>query len=490
MMHKDKSQPNRHPRENMQAMPQTLFDKIWDRNTVVAESDQAPAIIYVDLHLIHEVSSPQAFSFLEQNDLEVYRPDRCLATLDHAVPTLPPDSRGHLPYVTNEAEQQVDTLRDNCKKYGITLYDWDSPERGIVHVIGPELGYTQPGMTVVCGDSHTSTHGAFGALAFGIGTTEVGHVLATQCLLQRKPKCIRIEVNGTLNLYTTAKDISLYIIGEIGVHGATGCVIEYCGSAIRAMDMEARMTLCNMSIESGAKAGMIAPDETTYSYLKGRPGAPHGDSWDQQLGVWKQLYSDRNAKFDASFSFDASLITPTISWGTNPGMVIPVGDNIPLDNATDCSQNALKYMGLTAGNPLLGKSIDVVFIGSCTNARITDLRMAAGVMKNRKVAANTRVVIVPGSEAVKRQAEQEGIDDIFKRAGAQWRNPGCSMCVAMNGDLARPGELVVSTSNRNFEGRQGPGARTLLASPLTAAVCAVTGVVTDPSEYLKNHRTQ
>jgi 3-isopropylmalate/(R)-2-methylmalate dehydratase large subunit len=469
-------------------MSQTLFDKIWKNNTVTTESEHAPAILYVDLHLLHEVTSPQAFDFLKQHRLNVFRPDRCLATLDHAVPTLPPDSAGRLPYVSKEAAKQVEALRQNCLSNGIILYDWDSPHRGIVHVIGPELGYTQPGMTVVCGDSHTSTHGAFGALAFGIGTTEVGHVLATQCVLQTKPGTMRIQVNGELNPFTSAKDVSLHIIGKIGVDGATGCVIEYCGPVIRAMDMEARMTLCNMSIECGAKAGMIAPDETTFSYLKDRPFAPQGDDWNLQLNRWKQLYSDPDARFDASIDIDTSQIKPGISWGTNPGMVIPVGGDIPQnDKSRPSSSRALKYMGLKAGSPLKGQAVDVVFIGSCTNARITDLRTAAEVMQNNKTAVDTRVIIVPGSEAVKRQAEEEGIDRIFVEAGAQWRNPGCSMCVAMNGDLAQPGEMVVSTSNRNFEGRQGPGARTLLASPLTAAICAITGVVTDPIDYMANH---
>lgn len=472
-------------------MTQTLFDKIWQRHTVREETQQFPAILYIDLHLIHEVSSPQAFDQLGQQNLSVHRPDRCLATLDHSVPTLPADASGHFPYVSQDAESQVETLRHNCRKYGISLYDWDSPQRGIVHVIAPELGATQPGMTVVCGDSHTSTHGAFGALAFGIGTTEVGHVLATQCLLQRKPRTMRIAVNGSLKPYTSAKDVILHIIGELGVEGATGCVIEYCGSTIRAMDMEARMTICNMSVECGAKAGMIAPDETTFRYLKGRAFVPRGDAWRAKLTNWKQLYSDPDAHFDTSITIDAGRIKPTISWGTNPGMVMPVGARIPADDPSGPPDKALNYMGLTAGELLQGHVIDVVFIGSCTNARITDLRIAANIMANKKIAINTRVIIVPGSEAVKQQAEREGLDRVFIEAGAQWRNPGCSMCVAMNGDMAAPGEFVVSTSNRNFEGRQGPGARTLLASPLTAAVCAVTGVVTDPTVYMaENHEQQ
>lgn len=471
-------------------MTQTLFDKIWHRHTIRQESQQTPAILYIDLHLLHEVSSPHAFACLDQQNLAVRRPDRCLATLDHAVPTLPPDATGQLQYVTIDAARLVETFRNNCGKHGITLYDWDSPQRGIVHVIGPELGATQPGLTLVCGDSHTSTHGAFGAFAFGIGSTEVGHVLATQCLLQRKPRTLRIEVNGTLSPYTSAKDVSLFIIGQIGVNGATGCVIEYCGSTIRAMDMEARMTLCNMSIECGAKAGMIAPDETTFRYLQGRPLAPTGDAWTAKLVDWKQLYSDPDADFDANFTFEARDIKPIISWGTNPGMVMAVGENIPADASSTESDKALKYMGLSAGDPLHGRSVDVVFIGSCTNARITDLRVVADVMRGRKVAADTRAIIVPGSQAVKHQAEQEGLDAVFIEAGAQWRNPGCSMCVAMNGDSAAAGEFVVSTSNRNFEGRQGPGVRTLLASPLTAAVCAVTGVVTDPGDYLAKNDEQ
>jgi 3-isopropylmalate/(R)-2-methylmalate dehydratase large subunit len=466
----------------------TLFEKIWQKHLVCPETDQAPAVIYIDLHLLHEVTTPQAFEHLELRGLTVRHPERCLATLDHATPTLPPDSEGTRPYVSQQAARQVDTLRRNCRKHAIELHDWDSPHRGIVHVIGPELGATRPGMTIVCGDSHTSTHGAFGALAFGIGTTEVSHVLASQCMLQRKPRTMYIEVEGNLRPGVSAKDVILSIIGQIGVDGASGCVIEYGGSAIRHMDMEARMTLCNMSIECGARAGMIAPDEITFNYLQGRPRSPEGELWSSQVREWRQLFTDSDATFDRSISIQAGEIRPTISFGTNPGMVVTLTENVPKEDSGGPSSRALEYMGFSAGESLLDKVIDMVFIGSCTNARITDLRIVGSILEGRKVATGTRLIIVPGSEAVKREAEQEGLDDIFINAGAEWRNPGCSMCIAMNGDMAAPGQYVVSTSNRNFEGRQGAGARTLLASPLTAAVIAVTGVITDPDSFLEqNH---
>ena len=468
-------------------MGQSLFDKIWQSHVVCAETDRTPAVLYIDLHLLHEVTSPQAFEHIQLQKLPVHRPDLCLATLDHATPTLPPDTDGNYPFVSPQASRQVDTLRRNCLANSIELHDWDSPYRGIVHVIGPELGATQPGMTVVCGDSHTSTHGAFGTLAFGIGTTEVSHVLATQCLLQRKPQTMYIKVDGELRPGVSAKDLILSIIGEIGVDGASGCVIEFGGSAIRHMDMEARMTVCNMSIECGAKAGMIAPDEVTYRYLKGRPRSPEGKAWLDRVDLWRQLRSDSDASFDRNLCIDARKIRPTISFGTNPGMVIPITAPIPPLKAGDSASRSLNYMGFNPGESLQGKKIGLVFIGSCTNSRISDLRIVGAILKNRKVAPNTQVIIVPGSESVKREAEEEGLADIFLKAGAQWRNSGCSMCIAMNGDIAEPGQYVVSTSNRNFEGRQGEGVRTLLASPRTAAVCAVTGEITDPDYYLEQH---
>ncbi|MEJ8567741.1 3-isopropylmalate dehydratase large subunit [Elongatibacter sediminis] len=468
-------------------MAKTLFEKIWDAHVVKPEStadgDGAPAIIYIDLHLVHEVTSPQAFSELERRGLKVRCPERCLVTIDHSTPTLPPDANGERPYVTEQAHQQVETLYRNCEKYGLKLHGWDSPHRGIVHVMGPEMGATQPGMTIVCGDSHTATHGAFGALAFGIGTTEVGHVMATQCLLQRKPNTLGIRVDGELRPGVTAKDVILHIIGEIGVGGGTGSVIEYHGSTIRALDMEGRMTLCNMSIECGARAGMVAPDETTFEYLKGRPMAPQGEDWDRAVEAWKALPTDEGARFDREVVIDAADIQPSVTWGTNPGMVIDIRSAVPQrDDAA--AREAFDYMQLRPGHPLAGEHVDVVFIGSCTNSRLSDLRAAASILRDRQIAEGTRVLIVPGSEATKQAAEAEGLHEVFLAAGAEWREAGCSMCIGMNGDIAQEGELVVSTSNRNFKGRQGRGARTVLASPLTAAASAVTGKVTDPREFL------
>ena len=473
-------------------MPQTLFEKIWQDHVVKPESgphdisggDGAPAILYVDLHLVHEVTTPQAFTELNRRGLKVRRPERVLATIDHSTPTLPADADGNRPYVTREAREQVETLYRNCAEHGITLHGWGDPHRGIVHVIGPETGATQPGMTIVCGDSHTSTHGAFGALAFGIGTTEVGHVLATQCLLQRKPKTLGIEVEGELAPGVTAKDVILHIIGNIGVDGGTGSVIEYYGSAIRALDMEGRMTLCNMSIECGARAGMVAPDEVTFAYLKGRPFAPAGKAWDRAVERWRALRTDDGARFDRVVEIDAGDIEPSVTWGTNPGMVINIRQDVPRrDDAA--ARDAYAYMKLGAGQRLAGEHVDVVFIGSCTNSRLSDLRAAASIMRGRKVPQGTRVLVVPGSEQVKKDAEDEGLHRVFLAAGAEWREPGCSMCIAMNGDGAKPGELVVSTSNRNFKGRQGRDARTVLASPLTAAASAVTGRLTDPRDLLE-----
>jgi 3-isopropylmalate/(R)-2-methylmalate dehydratase large subunit len=463
----------------------TLFEKVWRRHLVREESAETPAVLYIDLHLLHEVTTPQAFDELKQRGLRVRRPDRCLATIDHSTPTSPPDADGKRHYVTGQARAQVETVQRNCEEHGIVLHGWDSPNRGIVHVMGPELGATRPGMTIVCGDSHTSTHGAFGALAFGIGTTEVGHVLASQCLLQRKPKTLGIRIEGELAPGVTAKDVILHIIGEIGVDGGTGSVIEYFGSTVRAMDMDSRMTLCNMSIECGARAGMVAPDDVTFDYLEGRPMAPQGADWNTAVSDWKSLNTDPGAVYDARVEIDASRIRPSVTYGTHPGMVVAVDEAIPSTSTNKSITHALQYMGFQAGKSLADESVDVVFIGSCTNSRLSDLRAAAGIMKNRKVAHGLRVLVVPGSEEVRRAAEAEGLDRVFTEAGAQWREPGCSMCIGMNGDIAAPGELVVSTSNRNFKGRQGPLSRTILASPLTAAACAITGKVSSPQQFLE-----
>jgi len=470
-------------RDRMSASATTLFEKIWQRHLVQAETDTTPAILYIDLQLLHEVTSPQAFDELKRRGLKVRRPDRCLATIDHSTPTTPPDADGTRHYVTDEAKAQVEQLQRNCAEHNIALHGWDSPNRGIVHVMGPELGATQPGMTIVCGDSHTATHGAFGALAFGIGTTEVGHVMATQCLLQSKPKTLGICIEGELGPGVTAKDVILHVIGTIGVGGGTGSVIEYFGSTVRAMDMESRMTMCNMSIECGARAGLVAPDEVTFDFLRGRPMAPAGADWERAVENWRTLRSDPGARYDRVVEIDAADIRPSVTWGVNPGMVIPVDGRIPaLDDAA--TRDALGYMQLQGGAALIGEPVDVVFIGSCTNSRLGDLRAAARIMQGRKVAQGTRVLVVPGSEATRRAAEAEGLDRVFLAAGAEWREPGCSMCIAMNGDIGQAGDLVVSTSNRNFKGRQGRGVRTVLASPLTAAASAVNGRITDPRNLL------
>ena len=463
---------------------QSLFEKVWASHIVAPETDDTPAVLYVDLHLIHEVTSPQAFDVLRSRGLKVRRPDRCLATLDHSTPTVPMKSLKDLEVVSEPAAaKQVRQMEKNCQDFGVKLRGFSSRERGIVHVIGPELGASQPGTTIVCGDSHTSTHGAVGALAFGIGTTEVGHVLATQCLLQRKPKTLAINLEGKLGLGVTAKDVILRVIGEIGVGGGTGHVIEYRGSAIRALSMEERMTVCNMSIEAGARAGMIAPDDTTYEYLAGRPLAPQGAAWDAAVKRWRSLPSDAGARFDREVNIDVSTLAPMVTFGTNPGMVIPIDDEVP--RGDDASfRKALAYMQVEAGKPLLGLPVDVVFIGSCTNGRLSDLRMAAGLLRGRHVAERVRLLVVPGSHEVKRQAEAEGLDQIVRAAGGEWREPGCSMCIAMNGDKVGRGQLSVSTSNRNFEGRQGSGARTVLASPLTAAAAAIKGAIADPRELM------
>lgn len=450
--------------------PRTLFEKIWESH-IVAQEPNSPAILYIDLHLVHEVTSPQAFQGLRDRGLKVHRPDKTFATLDHSIPT-----DGVFPIVDEIAAKQVAQMEANCREFGVRLFGIGDERQGIVHVIGPQLGLTQPGMTIVCGDSHTATHGAFGALAFGIGTSEVEHVLATQCLLQRKPKTMQVRVDGILARGVTAKDIILALIAKIGIGGGTGYVIEYTGSAIHALSMEARMTVCNMSIEGGARAGMIAPDDTTFEYLANREFAPKDVAWDRTLARWKQLPSDAGATYDQTIELDANALEPMVTFGTNPGMGIPISGRVP--NQPGFKQ-ALDYMGLQPGQPLLGLPIDVVFIGSCTNGRLSDLRLAASVLKERKVAPKTRVLVVPGSRAVKKQAEAEGLDKIFRDAGCEWREPGCSMCIAMNGDVLQPGQYSVSTSNRNFEGRQGKGARTILASPLTAAASAVAGAVAD-----------
>ncbi len=470
---------------NGTATPRTLFEKVWDAHVVRPQTDSTPAVLYIDLHLVHEVTSPQAFTMLRERGLRVRRPDRTLATMDHSTPTTPRNEQGIIPIADAQAAAQLETLTRNCTDFGIPLYQLGTENQGIVHVIGPEQGLTQPGMTIVCGDSHTSTHGAFGALAFGIGTSEVGHVLATQCLIQTPPKTCEVRVNGRLQPGVSAKDIILAIIAQIGVGGGTGYVFEYTGEAIRALSMEERMTICNMSIEGGARAGMIAPDDTTFQYMAGRPYAPHGADWDAAVAYWRTLPSDAGATYDQLIELDANTLTPMITYGTNPGMGMPITANVPAPEAMSepvaraTLDKALKYMDLQPGEKLLGKPVDVVFIGSCTNSRISDLRLAASIMRGRTVAPNVRVMVVPGSQQVKRQAEQEGLDQIFRAAGAEWREAGCSMCIAMNGDQLQPGQYAVSTSNRNFEGRQGKGGRTFLASPLTAAATAVHGVITD-----------
>jgi 3-isopropylmalate/(R)-2-methylmalate dehydratase large subunit len=460
--------------------PKTLFEKVWDRHVVVEEPG-SPAVLYVDLHLVHEVTSPQAFSSLRERGVKVRRPEKTVATMDHSVPTIKSSS----PNPDSQGAAQLEQLRVNCEEFGIRLFEPGSEHNGIVHVIGPELGLVRPGMTVVCGDSHTSTHGAFGALAFGIGTTEVEHVLASQCLLQRKPKTCEVRVEGRLGPGVSAKDIILALITQIGIGGGTGHVFEYTGTVIRNLSMEERMTVCNMSIEAGARAGMIAPDDITYEYLAGREFAPAGEAWNKALESWKTLPSDDGAVYDARVVLDATELEPMITFGTNPGMGMGITGRIPdpsriqdLDER-QALEKALVYMDLRPGQAILEHPVDVVFLGSCTNGRLSDLREAAEVMNGRKVADGVRMLVVPGSQEVKREAEAEGLDKTFKEAGAEWREPGCSMCIAMNGDQLEPGQYAVSTSNRNFEGRQGRKGRTFLASPMTAAASAVNGAVTD-----------
>ena len=465
---------------------QTLFEKVWESHIVREQSEDTPAVLYIDLHLVHEVTSPQAFAMLRERGLTVRKPQQTIGTMDHSTPTTPRDAAGIIPVADAMAAKQLDTFSKNCADFGIPMYALGDEHQGIVHVIGPEKGLTQPGMTIVCGDSHTSTHGAFGALAFGIGTSEVGHVLASQTLLQNKPKTMAITIDGKLGAGVTAKDIILTVIARIGIGGGTGHVFEYRGEAIRGLSMEGRMTVCNMSIEGGARAGMVAPDDTTFDYIHGRAHAPKGADWDDALARWRQLPTDDGAAYDKEISIRADELLPMITYGTNPGMGMPITGAVPSPaeesdyNKRIALDKALAYMELVPGQELLGKAIDVVFIGSCTNSRISDLRQAAQFIAGRKVADSVRMMVVPGSQQVKKQAESEGLHEIFRAAGAEWREAGCSMCIAMNGDQLQPGEYAVSTSNRNFEGRQGKGGRTFLASPLTAAASAVAGVVADP----------
>ncbi len=471
--------------------PRTLFEKIWDAH-VVHEAPGAPTVLYIDLHLIHEVTSPQAFTGLREKGLKVRRPDRTVATMDHSIPTVNTVTNPDLvlPMSDGMAVKQLDQLVRNSADFGIQLYDYHSDKRGIVHVIGPELGLTQPGQTIVCGDSHTSTHGAFGALAFGIGTSEIEHVLATQCLLQYKPKTALINYVGQLRDGVTAKDMILALIAKTGIGGGTGHVYEYAGEAVRNLSMEGRMTMCNMSIEGGARAGMVAPDEKTFEWVRGREYAPKGIDFDRAVEQWEMLQTDEGATYDRTIEIDVNALEPMITYGTNPGMGMGISEAIPNPsdlrdyNERKSLEKALNYMALEPGKPLLGKPVDVVFVGSCTNSRIGDLESAAAMLKGRKVAENVRMMVVPGSEDVRRVAESRGLDKIFIEAGAEWRSAGCSMCIAMNGDQLTPGQYAVSTSNRNFEGRQGKGGRTFLASPLTAVAAAVTGEVTDPRTLL------
>ena len=460
--------------------PRTIIQKIWDSH-VVSQNAGAPGLLYIDLHLVHEVTSPQAFAGLRARGLKVRRPDLTFGTVDHSTPTTPRS----LPIVDQIAAAQVAQLETNCREFGIPHFGFQNEKQGIVHVIGPEQGLTQPGMTVVCGDSHTATHGAFGALAFGIGTSEVEHVLASQCLLQKPSKSFAVRVEGALKPGVTAKDIILAVIAKIGIGGGTGCVIEYCGSTIRALSMEERMTVCNMSIEGGARAGLIAPDEKTYEFIAGRAYAPKGEDWHAAVRRWSALPTDDGATYNHELALDGAALEPMITFGTNPGMGMAISGSVP-DPASvadpherDSLRKALAYMALEPGKPLAGQPINVVFVGSCTNSRMSDLRAAASVLKGRKVSPAVRMLVVPGSQTIKREAEAEGLDKVFKEAGAEWREAGCSMCIAMNGDQLKPGEYSVSTSNRNFEGRQGKGGRTFLASPLTAAASAITGKVTD-----------
>ncbi|MCG8459679.1 MAG: 3-isopropylmalate dehydratase large subunit [Holophagales bacterium] len=472
------------------ARPRTLFEKIWQCHVVEEpEEPGMPSLLYVDLHLLHEVTSPQAFAELVERGLRVRRPERTVATMDHSTPTDPSIDRNRLRVLDAAAAAQLDRLEASCREHGIPLFALGDDRQGIVHVIGPELGLTRPGFTIVCGDSHTSTHGAFGALAFGIGTSEVAQVLATQTLLQKMPGTFEICLEGTLGPAVTPKDLILGAIARIGVHGGTGHVLEYSGSAIRDLCMEGRMTVCNMSIEAGARAGLIAPDDTTFAYLKGRPYSPTGRAWDAAVATWRGLATDAGASYDRRVLFDANELEPMITWGTHPGTAIPVGGRIPrerdLPEANRAEHaDARRYMGFGDGQQLLGTPVDVVFVGSCTNSRLSDLEAVAHLLDGKKIPGTLRMLVVPGSARVKAEAEELGLHEVFRAAGAEWREPGCSMCLAMNGDRLRAGQLAVSTSNRNFRGRQGPGGRTLLTSPLTAAATAVRGRITDPRELL------
>lgn len=465
--------------------PKTLFDKIWETH-LVSQEDGSPAVLFIDLHLVHEVTSPQAFNGLRDKGLGVRSPYRTLATMDHSTPTVNLKRSS----VDQSGQLQIEQMEANCREFGIPLYGLDHPQRGIVHVIGPELGLTQPGMTIVCGDSHTSTHGAFGALAFGIGTSEVEHVLATQSLLQERPKTMLVEFTGKLPSGVTSKDLILALIKEIGIGGGVGYVIEYAGSVVRSLNMDERMTLCNMTIEAGARAGLIAPDQITYSYLEKRTFTPKDKDWESSLSRWQSLKSDPGAKFDKKIQIDIDKLAPMITYGTNPEMGVQIDSVIPdpsdeLDPIRQSAlEKALEYMDLSPGEPMIGQKVDVVFLGSCTNGRMSDLRAAASLIKDRKIAPGIKMLVVPGSESVRRQAEQEGLNKVFLEAGAEWRYSGCSMCLAMNGDQLSPGQYSVSTSNRNFEGRQGPGGRTFLASPLTAAASALAGRIADPRDYI------
>jgi 3-isopropylmalate/(R)-2-methylmalate dehydratase large subunit len=462
--------------------PRTLFDKIWDSHVVRAATPQTPPIIYVDLHLVHEASSPQAFEELRRKGLRVRRPERTVATADHVVPTDGSDRTAASLSRSSGARAQVVRLEENCREFGIAVYSGTHERQGIVHVIGPELGLTQPGSVVCCGDSHTTTHGAFGAWGFGVGTTEVAHILATQSLFQRKPRNFLVWVDGELARGVTAKDLALHVISRIGIDGGNGHVLEFAGPAVRALSMEGRMTLCNMSIEGGARAGLVAPDDVTFEYLSGCPESPRGRAWEEALRRWRELPTDPGAEYDRSMRCDAAEVEPRISFGTNPSMTISIRGRIPEPRGDENLAGALRYMDLSPGTQLLGHPIDVVFVGSCTNSRLSDLRLAASVLAGRRVARGVRMLVVPGSRRVKQLAESEGLDRVFRDAGAEWREPGCSMCIAMNGDHLEPGQYAISTSNRNFEGRQGRGGRTFLASPLTAAASAVRGCIADARE--------
>lgn len=464
----------------MSQTSRTLYEKIWAKHLVRPATLNGPALLYIDRHLIHEVTSPQAFDVLRARDSPVRRPDLTTGVIDHSTPTVPPDASGERQYVSAQAKSQVETFFENCREFGVRYHGWDSPHRGIVHVAAPELGLTRPGATIVCGDSHTSTHGAFGALAFGIGTTEVGHVLATQCLFQQRSKTCRVLFEGNLPAGVSAKDMALKMLSIVGFDGGTGHTIEYAGAPVRNLSMEGRMTLCNMSIEAGARAGLIAPDEITFNWLERRISEVGENAWGDMLDSWKTLYSDPDARFEKNYAIDAATIKPMVTFGTRPSDAMAIDQPIKHPSNAD-ERSALEYLTLEPGKPILGRSVGTVFIGSCTNARLSDLREAAMIMKGQRIAEDLRVLVVPGSNHVKRAAEAEGLHNIFLEAGAEWREPGCSMCIAMNGDVAGRDGLTMSTSNRNFVGRQGPGAKTILCSPATAAAAAVTGKVTNPT---------